>query len=541
MRYLPILSFMFACALLVCATITVKADPSTEGASNDNPFEYPGDAANAVGRTGTSVNSPRYVYIKNSSRAKNADKIEFVIKGDKKKDNPQGNNDDYEYRIIVEDVTNPTTGNSVVDSKDPVDGTGAKVEVALDPAIGPGGMVRAKVRVERKKKKDGGNWEPDTNGENVNFNIRLLDGNNAAIVQAGTGDDPFGAEDTELAAVFDEPDFGPASCDADTATTVEAPELFFSERNGWRMPVGELRFHATGGAAFTTQVGTSLAIEARNEAGEDAISEGEVECGTPYIDSGVLVVPIDARDAEAVRNISLRVTGAFVTVPALASGTMIGYAVGGSSSGSEETRIPALVRIGGAPESGSLAIGRAAMTTTLGDDEEEYANEVGGRVHVAWIRKGEHTGFLDAIVIDESTANYFRAGSFEITPIDDFHFVNSTDTRLYVLDQENEQVEDAFDSATISVTTSGAIRVTLAQRSSTETLRLVILNPKVNLGEAPYSPGQNARVAIGGSALRSGFSRVALLVERDNAEGYEEPLFDEPLGTPDLTPIAAMN
>jgi hypothetical protein len=540
------------CAALVALTLGLGAAGVVHASlgNSDEPVTGPEHHGKPVGQHGTGGLSG-VKYIKNGSKAgRNCDSVEVSIKANKQGKNTEGNDVAYDYEVVVEDIKNPTTGASIkqqispADGKASTDGGATAVTVKLNPPLPPGASARADIKVRRKKKnpKDSP-WE-DAFTDKVLLNFKLLGADGQAIVQAGTGDSPFG--DGTLASiseVFPGANLAASACLAGSATTVAAPDLVFAECNNWRMSPGILRFVATGGAGFEVLDGAALAVTARDEQGVDAVTSGGIELGEPTIVNGEIQVSVTGRDPALADHVALRITGAAVVVPALAGGTDIGYSVGGTSAGSMEVRVAPLVRVGGAPLAGSVTWSRCAVTTvTESEGEAETSIEhVGGLPLVVWKNSGGSEGYLDAFVIEESDAGFIREGSFEITPTDGLTFMESEHTKLCVLDMQNEAIPGAFATATIGVTPKGAIRVTLGQRSAQAgKLRLVILNPKVSAKASIFANRRSGRVAIGGSALRGGFPKTVILLEPMPDSAYERPLPTEPLNCPGLAALATM-
>lgn len=399
-------------------------------------------------------------------------------------------------------------------------------------------------------------------GNRGTYSAKLLNGNQDEVVSNGGGSDPATDQNSVISVpaksgdedehgnmdyMFD--DLSPAmdlkaTSIGEDPGTFDAPDLIFSERNSWRIPVGTLRFIATGGANFNEQ--SDLQVIARDETGEDAVVALDVAFGTPSVVDGVIEVPVVYRNPDAEERIAVMVRGAEVDAPSLATGTIIRYAFGGVSAGPRPVRMPSLLKAGAEPENSVFRTSAEIEVEHIHPSDPQNPGVMDRRVgwHT-WMARPYDTsvqeGFIDAIVLGEPESGHIREGSFEITPVDSFEFVESEDTKLFVVNaNDHSELVDAFEDGTIEVTTEGALRVTLDQRIILDQpLKLVILNPKLNLGPGPFTADQSARVAIGGDALRGGLQETVRLVELDHGTETDNAFLPiEGHTATELTPLA---
>src|SRR5690606_12606799 len=129
-----------------------------------------------------------------------------------------------------------------------------------------------------------------------------------------------------------------------------------------------LRFYALGGASFDSE--SNLQLIVRDAMGNDPVASFDAGFGTPSVIDGVIVVPVTYRNPNAVYRIAVMVRGAIVDLPALHGGTMISYAIGGTSAGSGSVRTPPLVRVGGEP-SGELFRSRVVIDAPADAEDPE--------------------------------------------------------------------------------------------------------------------------------------------------------------------------
>jgi hypothetical protein len=568
------LAFVTTASWVMVAFAQQPAPPVAAGSTPEEPIEVPDDSGSAGGMSSSGQNDWKYQYIHNNTGrpadgddpgdpGKSADWITLACK-----EPPQhpdegklaGRRKRWEHRIVIDEVKKKVNG-AWVDVKkntEPQDGEGSKVKIELDQPLAYCETLRIRMRVERREvehvagdKWAPGDWNANTVGNIVNYNVvELLDGFQNKIVQGGSGNDPVGSGWVSVGTVFaglnPAANFTATDTGANATAVVAAPDLVYSESvGGWSMPTGTLRFSATGGATFASS--SSLQLLARNEDGDDAVGEEDISFGIPSIVNGVIEVPILSRNTAGPR-VAVMVRGAEVDVPALAAGTLIGYAVGGVPAGTISVRVAPLVRVQSDP-TGTVLHSSADVKIEYEDPENAenvgyLVTPVGGLIHMARPdEEGVHQGYIDAIVLGESESGVFRAGSFEITPVDGRVFVASGNTKLFVIKaDDHSDASEAFEGGTIEVTQSGALRVTLQSRVMLDTvLKLVILNPKINMGTGPFVAGQNARFAVGGDALRGGIPRTLLLVEGHyGTETDNEYLPNEPLVALDLTAVATV-
>jgi hypothetical protein len=585
-------------AVLSCVVVGVLAEqqpntPAGTGTSPGNPMQAPDDTEDKAGSMigdGDGELNWRFHYIRNNTgtgdpnnrgqdddQGWSADFLTLEIRepsvitgfGGVRRRIP---NKTREHRIVVADVKAKINNRWIDALTDtiPADGKGERVQIDLGQPMSYGGVFRIKMRVEMREaelKSDGtwayGGWRADTSLDpededsrvRVAFGcIEIADGDRRPITKARAGNERLGnssgapnrlgSVEYTYQGLQPAADFAPATVTPGESGHHAAPDLVFAEGASWAMPPGEIRFHATGGASFADNA-SDLLVLARNAAGEDAVLMGEISLGDPAVVNGVITVPVIHRDTEAKRRVAVMVRWAEVIVPPLADGTTLTYAVGGSSTGGASVHTPPLARVGSEPSRSPR------VTKTCARMQIRYQREAGvgplnariGRfIHMARPHEsGLYGGYMDAIVLGELRAGTFRAGSFEITPVDDFSFLAAEDTKLFVVHAaDDSDAADAFEDAKISVTPNGALRVELGKRLTLDTpLKLIILNPLLDLGVAPFTPGDNARAAIAGDALRGGLSRTSILVERHfgKADDYEL-LPEEPLIALDLTPVA---
>jgi hypothetical protein len=585
-------------AVLSWAAVSVLAEqqpstPAGTGTSPRNPMQAPDDTEDKAGSMigdGDGEMNWRFHYIRNTSgtgdpnnrgqdddRGWSASFLTLEVRepsvitgfGGIRRRVP---NKSREHRIVVAEVKTNVNGlwiDALTDTL-PADGMGEQVQIDLGQPMSYGGVFRIRMRVEMREaelRSDGtwayGDWQADTrlDPEDEDSRIRVAfgcteisDGSRRPITKARAGNERLGnssgAPDSEGSTEYTyqglQPgaDFDPVKVAPGEPGRYAAPDLVFAEGASWAMPQGEIRFHATGGASFADNA-SDLIVLARNAAGQDALLAEEIALGKPAVVNGVITVPVTHRDAEARRRVAVMVRGAEVVVPTLAEGTTLSYAVGGSSTGGSSVRTPPLVRVGSVPSPSPRVIKTCAHMRIryLGDAGVGSLNaRIGRFIHMARpYESGLYGGYIDAIVLGESRAGAFRAGSFEITPVDNFSFIAADDTKLFVVHAaDDSDAVDAFENAEISVTSEGALRVELGQRLTLDApLKLIVLNPLLDLGFAPFTPGDNARVAIAGDALRGGLSRTSILVERHfgNADDNEY-LPEDPLIATHLTPLA---
>jgi hypothetical protein len=537
--------------------VAAQVPPPPPGSQESKPIQVPSKNAEDVEISAEEDPFWKHIFIHNNTGVDGdpetgegydpgnvARRLRFLVKRPR-------NHTREEHRIVVNRVRKrDSEGNwkDITDGVTPSAG-GNDVTVQMDEGQKHCEVVEVRFKVEVRKKSSGswGSWGSDESAR-PKFNIHMQDAFGVQFVQAGTGDSPFGTG--MLATVSDA--FDNLSPVANFAITqlapgesgvFAAPDLVFSEASGWTMPEGTLRFFATGGVPFDS--GSSLQAIARDEEGNDAVLGGDVTLGTPTVNGGVIEVPVQYRNPESEHRIAIMVRGAEVDVPEMGSGTEIGYTVGGVAAGADVIRIAPLVRIGTLPE-GHVFKSSADLVIVDPQDPEDFwlVGGVGELIFVARTdQAGAHQGFIDAIVIGESETGVIRAGSFEITPLDGKPFVATEDTKLFALYADNTEAVDAFDDATIEVTAAGALRVTLGARQANGALKLMILNPKIDMGAAPFYDGENARFAVGGDALRGHFQRSILLVEGSQVTTYrhESLLPDEPLQAHALTPLAEVD
>lgn len=571
---------------LAMTIVVAQQQPNTpfdRGDSSNNPIEIPHDTsdddtegAGGIETTSKEKQDPlywHYVYIHNNSgtgepgpnnkTGSPAKHLTIQLKNPVTEDGRDGSKHKRK-RIVVDEVKKKRHDGSWTNAQK-VEKQGEKVVITLDEELAYCETLEVKMRVEVDTKEhvpgsgSPGKWRWENSfgavvGEKSTFNIvDVLTGGQKPIERAGVGGDPAGdsegdpADQGSIGYMFDDLDpelnLAPTSIGEGDTGTFAAPDLVFSERHSWSIPTGTLRFFATGGASFNSE--SSLQVIARDVTGADAVMNMDVGFGTPSVVNGVIQVPVNYRNPEAEHRIAIMVRGAEVDVPELAGGTVIRYAVGGISAGPAPVRMPAMLRVGAEPES---YVFRTHASLEIEYTHPDFPEDPGVTDHrVGWYTfmarphaSADHIGYVDAIVIGEPEAGHIRGGSFEITNIDPFNFVASQDTKLYVLHADDYSEVEAFDGGSIEVTASGAIRVALGQRGVLDTpVVLVILNPKVNMGQGPFTAKQSGRVAIAGDALRGGFQRAIRLVKCDFGTSEDFHLLpDEPLVATQLTPLA---
>jgi hypothetical protein len=480
---------------------------------------------------------------------------------------------DKRYRVVVEKVRKRRNDDTWTDWQE-VDKKGKEVEIALDEPLKYCEVLEVRMRIESQVKVQPNPtnrprlwvWEKDTNGDDVykpreddktTFNvINLLTAGGLKVEAAAAGNDPAGdgtggaGQQGTIGYMFDDlvtpPNLEPTSIGDGEYGTFDAPDIIFSERHSWRIPGGDLRVFATGGASFCDQ--SNLEVIARDVTGADAIASMDVAFGTPSVINGMINLPVIFRNPESLNAISVMIRGAEVEVPGFLEGTTIRYGFGGVPASRQPIRMPALLQVGTAPESyvyrSHAKIEVEYTHPDFPEDEGMTSQRVGWYTFMARpYTTAEHIGYTDAIVIGEPEAGHIRGGTFEITPLDAFAFMATEDTKLLVLNADDYTESSAFDDGSIEVTSTGAIRVTLGMRASSDSpILLMILNPKLNMGYGPFTAKQSGRVAIGGEALRGGFQRAVRIVEPDfGTEADHHLLPENPLVPTQLVPLAQVD
>lgn len=574
--------FRWTLAVLVAAAVSfaftiAKAQqqpqtPSQRGSDPDqNPVEVPNDGDDdpndgdgAFGRTTseTEKEEPGYwhnVYIHNNSKQGTAATWMTIST----KYNPDGDDlkkDDKRHRICIKRIKR-RSGTTWDDWQD-VDKCGEEVKIELDNPVAHCEVLRVQfaIEVDKTKRKNPASgpyeWENDwkvVEGDSATFNVSFQDAVGNDLVSNGAGSDPAGSGNPEagdpgsmaymFADISPEMNLQPTSIGAD-AGTFDAPDLILSERGLWSIPEGNLRIHATGEASFSSQ--SSLQVLARDVQGNDAVAGSAVVIGTPTVSNGVIQVPIVSRESNAEHRIAIMIRGAKVDVPATASGTVIRYAFGGVPAGPRPVRMPAMLVSGAEPDSYVFRTSAEVEVVHIHPSDPENPGVMTRRVgSYTWMARPYDTsanvGYIDAIVLGEPEAGHIRSGSFEVTPVDPFEFVETEDTKMFVVNADNYAgIDGAFESASIEVTASGALKVTLGARNVLDQpILIVILSPKLDLGQGPFTVKQGARVAIGGDALRGGLGRTVRLVEFDYGTEADHALL--PTGghtATALTPLA---
>lgn len=467
-----------------------------------------------------------------------------------------------EYRVVVGDGRKRLMNGrwiEALESQSAKHSRGVRIFQGMSQPPRYGETVHMRMRAERRKlerKDDGrwdyGDWEADTKGARVAFHTEFLNGVASKWRSAGAGGGVVGnIRRTERRrgrvehvyfTVDPQPNFQATEIEADAFGQFPAPDLVFLERASWAMPAGVIRFHVVGGGWFFDNA-AKLSVLTRDAYGRNAEANGDITLGQPRVIDGVIEVPVEDRNQDSIDRVAVMVRGAEVVVPPTREGTLMRYAVGGSSTGSGTIWSPPLLCVGPEPEGRpprKKSSARIDITYQDPDNPGPATVSVGRLVHMARpFEPGRHEGHIDAIVLGESGPGMFRRGSLGVLPLDEFRFVESESTALYVVDDDGTSV-DGFEDARIEVTSTGSLYVKLGPRTAPDTkLKLIILNPKLDLGDAPFTPGENARVAIGGDALRGALEFTELLVERHHGNKDDfELLPDEPLIPAELSPIA---
>ena len=496
-----------------------EPDSSSEvgiGDSEDNRVTHPAESKRSVGRKTDGVGRHIYVHNKNGAtrdwliiRLKEvADgvgqygAVQLKVTEVKRKGELQ-------YEPVEHDMSpNNEEGHGVAKTGAVSQTTSQEGEIRIHFPNGWTHRTVIRLEVELTERSS---WQAEfEEGDNIQ-DMNLYSARGATIIEEIDEPAETGANAEPKSGAFYNHNIDPTPVASDGgAGTFDAPDLAVGEAGNAPLTTGILEFVPLADASF--QLGaTPPSVRVLDAEGLEILDPNRVEIGTIDIVHGRFQAEIAHRDPNEPAGIAIVVANLEINVPAIVPDQQIGYTVTGTAThGYSVSPAPLVIR--GEP---SYSVSLATAWATVDDPVAGPAYLPIGD-HPTVVRADDESnveGYVRGVAIAESEAGAIGDGAVEFRPLDDYQFVSDPETNVYILDAETGgDAWNAFDSASLTTTDDGGVRLSLQGRQAMATrLKIVLANARVDLGTGPFSFGRNARLGIGGTALPNVVDRNVML------------------------------